>query len=71
MSCIKTLADPYLIEHVERNEYLSDNKLKTEQKDNIEMILTADPEKQVPHTYFNINDFYMNLELDMAIKKYS
>lgn len=70
MSCIKTSTDPYLIEHVDRNEYPFDNKMQTKRKDNTEMILTADPEKQVPYAYFNIHDSRMNLELIMAIKKY-
>lgn len=51
MSCIKTLPDPYLIEHVERDKYLSDDKMKTERRNEIEMILIADPERQVSHTY--------------------
>ncbi|XP_024882748.1 pre-rRNA-processing protein TSR1 homolog [Temnothorax curvispinosus] len=46
MSCIKTSTDPYLIEHGERIKYLSDDKMKTEQRNETEMILTADPEKQ-------------------------
>lgn len=54
MSRIETSTDPYPIEHIERNEYLSDNKMKTEWKDKTEMILTADPKQQVRiYTYFN------------------
>lgn len=48
MSCIKTSTDPYLIE---RNKYLSDDKMKAERKNDTEMILIADPEKQVSLTY--------------------
>lgn len=43
MSCIKMSID--LIEQVERNKYLFDNKIKTKQRN--EMTLMADPEKQV------------------------
>lgn len=46
MLCIKTLEDPYLIDHVERKKYLSNNKMKTKQR-NETVILIADPEKQV------------------------
>ncbi|KYM82080.1 Pre-rRNA-processing protein TSR1 like protein [Atta colombica] len=42
MSCIKTLRDPYLIEH-EQKRHLSDSKMKWK---NETEILTADPEKQ-------------------------
>lgn len=67
MLCMKTLEDPYLIGH-ERKKYLSDNKMKTEQR-NEAVILTADPEKQVSRTHFNIYDW--SLELEMVTKKYS
>lgn len=51
MSYIKTLPDPYLIEHIERNKYLSDDKMKTERRNETEMTLIADPEKQVSRMY--------------------
>jgi len=56
MSCIKMSKDPYVIEQVERKRYLSDDKMRTE-RTNETVILTADPEKQVSCTYFNIDDF--------------
>jgi len=55
MSCIKMSKDPYLIEQIEWKRYLSDDKMKTEQTNEI-VILTADPEKQVSCTYFNIDE---------------
>ncbi|KAL0126341.1 hypothetical protein PUN28_005023 [Cardiocondyla obscurior] len=46
MSHIKTLADPYLIGHIDRNKYSSGDKMNVERSNQAEIILTADPEKQ-------------------------
>ena len=57
MSCIKTLRDPYLIEH-EQKRYLSDSKMKWK---NETEILTADPEKQVSHILILMISFELYL----------
>lgn len=72
MSCIKIPRDPYSIEHIERKRYLSDDKMKTEWKDET-VILTADPEKQVSFAYFiNVNDScLLNLQNSVTREKSS